>query len=109
MVSDKTFKLVEGTPKEYTKIADSGNPITSHFCGDCGSTLWRDGPSFPGEKVIKIGVVDDIEVLHSVTPAVELFPHERASWQPKMEGTVQMPDMMAETIKKARESVTSRV
>ena len=108
-MSNKTFKLVEGTPKEYTKVADSGNPITSHFCGDCGSTLWRDGPSFPDEKVIKVGVVDDAEVLNAAKPAVELFPQERAAWLPQMEDTPQVPNMMPATMKKVREVIASRV
>ena len=32
-----------GNPKTFTKTADSGQPITSFFCGNCGSTLWREG------------------------------------------------------------------
>lgn len=36
VVPSQQFKLVSGAPKEITKTADSGKPITSCFCGDCG-------------------------------------------------------------------------
>ena len=36
------FKLVSGTPKEISKTADSGKKINSAFCGDCGTTMFRE-------------------------------------------------------------------
>ncbi|KAI2628539.1 Mss4-like protein [Hypoxylon sp. NC1633] len=74
------FKLVSGTPKSISKIASSGKEITSYFCGDCGSTLWRDGASFGENKVIKVGVLDDPNALEEAKPAVELFSPGRISW-----------------------------
>ena len=59
------FSVTAGTPKTIAKKADSGSQITSHFCGDCGSTLWRDGPTFGDGKVIKVGVMDDVNALVS--------------------------------------------
>ena len=57
-----------GTPREFTRIGDSGKPVTFSFCGTCGTTLWwrlaRDegliavavggfaDPSFPPPKVV---------------------------------------------------------
>ncbi|MGA0258613.1 MAG: GFA family protein [bacterium] len=31
---------IEGDPKEYTKIAESGNPRIQAFCGECGTSLY---------------------------------------------------------------------
>lgn len=28
------FKVTRGTPKTYSKVADSGKEITNHFCGE---------------------------------------------------------------------------
>ncbi|KAI1763386.1 Mss4-like protein [Hypoxylon sp. FL1150] len=67
------FKVLSGTPKTLTKKADSGKDITSHFCGDCGSTLYRDGPSFGDNKVIKVGVLDDPKALDEAKPDDELY------------------------------------
>ncbi|OTB00915.1 hypothetical protein M426DRAFT_323907 [Hypoxylon sp. CI-4A] len=71
---------VTGTPKSISKIGDSGNQITSHFCGDCGSTLWRDGPSFGTNKVVKAGVLDDYNALNEAKPLGELFGHHKVEW-----------------------------
>ncbi len=34
------FRLDEGTPKTRERVADSGNVITYHFCGDCGTNIF---------------------------------------------------------------------
>jgi hypothetical protein len=35
-VPSANFKVTKGTPKEISKIADTGKEITSCFCPDCG-------------------------------------------------------------------------
>lgn len=79
-VKEDGFKVTEGSPKSIAKTGDSGNTITSHFCGDCGSTLFRDGKSFEGLKIIKVGVMDDISAFDDAKPGVELFTEHRVSW-----------------------------
>ncbi|KAI1100643.1 Mss4-like protein [Jackrogersella minutella] len=78
------FKVLSGAPKTISKTSDSGNEITSHFCGDCGSTLWRDGVSFGENKVIKVGVLDDLNALDEAKPVGELFAHHRVAWVPEV-------------------------
>ncbi|KAF2689915.1 hypothetical protein K458DRAFT_356297 [Lentithecium fluviatile CBS 122367] len=87
------FKLVSGTPKQHAVKADSGNTITSHFCGDCGSTMWRDGNAFPGMMVFKVGTFDDVNAFDKFKPGAELFAPERVSWVPEMEGAAQKKAM----------------
>lgn len=41
------FQLESGNPKQYSKITDAKNTITSYFCGDCGTTLWRESSGYP--------------------------------------------------------------
>jgi len=65
VVPGEGFSVIKGTPKEYTKKADGGNSITSHFCGECGSTLFRSGQTFGDSKVVKVGVMDDTNALVS--------------------------------------------
>ncbi|KAJ2896242.1 hypothetical protein MKZ38_005736 [Zalerion maritima] len=81
---------VTGTPKTIAKTGDTGNTITSHFCPDCGSTLFRDGSSFPGSKIVKAGVLDDIE---EAKPLAELYVKHRVSWVDPVEGTAQKETM----------------
>jgi hypothetical protein len=48
-----------GKPKEISKIADIGKKITSHFCPDCGATLFRTAESLSSVVIIKAGVLDE--------------------------------------------------
>ncbi|MCJ1477154.1 hypothetical protein MMC13_005825, partial [Lambiella insularis] len=93
IVSEDGFKVTEGKLKSISKTADGGNTITSHFCGDCGSTLFRDGPTFPGMKVVKAGVLDDVDALEHAKPGAELFTTTRVSWVPEIAGAAQKPGM----------------
>ncbi|KAL8833995.1 MAG: hypothetical protein Q9170_003969 [Blastenia crenularia] len=42
LIPNDACTLVSGTPKQYTKGTNKGNQITSFFCGDCGTTIWRE-------------------------------------------------------------------
>jgi hypothetical protein len=88
VVSGQDFKVTGGSPKVYTKTADSGKKISSYFCGDCGSTLYRDGENFPGMKIVKVGVLGG-ETLEESRPNVELFAPTRPGWISKLEGAEQ--------------------
>lgn len=87
------FKVLKGTAKQHTVTADSGNKITSHFCGDCGSTMWRDGATFNGLKVLKVGTLDDTEALANAKPGAELFAPARVSWVTAVENAKQAERM----------------
>ncbi|MCJ1245352.1 hypothetical protein MMC30_002556 [Trapelia coarctata] len=87
------FSVTSGTPKTISKTADGGNPITSHFCGDCGSTLFRTGDSFPGLTIIKVGVMDDVDAFEGARPGVELFSGGRVGWVKGVEGAEQKVGM----------------
>jgi hypothetical protein len=71
-------------------VADTGKNITSHFCGDCGTTLFRTGESFPNAVVIKAGILDDPNMN---VPKGELFAGGRVKWTPALEGAAQLPGM----------------
>jgi hypothetical protein len=34
------LKFIKGSPKEYIKTAQSGNPRAQGFCGNCGSAIY---------------------------------------------------------------------
>lgn len=89
------LSVTKGKPKEISVKADSGNQITSYFCGDCGSTLWRQGATFGDNRVIKVGIMDDTNALEQAQPAVELYVPDRVSWVSAVGGAGQkkgMPD-----------------
>jgi hypothetical protein len=82
-----------GTPKLFSKKADSGKEITSYFCPDCGTTVFRTGESFPQAVVIKAGVLDSKEWLSDNIPQAELYCGDRVKWIPAIEGAGQLPNM----------------
>ncbi|TVY90662.1 hypothetical protein LAWI1_G001416 [Lachnellula willkommii] len=93
VVPENNFKIVSGTPKTISKVADTGKNITSHFCGDCGTTLYRTGESFPNAVIIKAGILDDPEWPNKNIPKGELFASERVKWTSPIDGAAQMSTM----------------
>ncbi|CZT22214.1 related to DUF636 domain protein [Ramularia collo-cygni] len=87
------FSVTKGKPKTITKKADSGKSITSYFCGDCGSTLWRDGETFGDAKIVKAGILDDAKVLGEAKPVLELYAADRIPWVSAIEGAEQKTSM----------------
>ena len=92
IVSDKGWKT-EGNFKSISKIARSGNTITTYFCPECGSSMYRAGTGFPGQKVLQAGVIDNRDPINGLNMEVELFVPNRLSWVPKLVGTEDFHDM----------------
>lgn len=93
LVPEDGFKIVKGAPKTISKVADSGKTITGYFCPGCGTTLFRDGESFPGMKVIKAGILDGPSGLQEESPTAELFVTRRADWVLPIKGAGQKEAM----------------
>ncbi|KAI9053850.1 hypothetical protein LZ554_002797 [Drepanopeziza brunnea f. sp. 'monogermtubi'] len=91
MIGEDKFK-VQGTTKEYSKIADSGNKITSYFCPDCGTTVYRAGASFPNAVIIKVGILDG-DWVEKNPPKGELYAAKRLKWVAAVEGAAQVNAM----------------
>jgi len=89
----KGFTITQGQAKAYASKGSSGNTITSYFCPDCGSTMWRDGGAFPGLIVLKLGTLDDTNTLAELKPVNELYVPRRVPWVPAIEGAQQKDAM----------------
>ena len=61
---------IKGTPKLFEHTSDSGNTLTKHFCGNCGSTLFTSNSGREGMLGIMAGVVSNIE---DVKPQINVF------------------------------------
>ncbi|MCJ1383143.1 hypothetical protein MMC17_006256 [Xylographa soralifera] len=87
-------KVIHGTPKTYALNAESGATMTSYFCGDCGSTLYRKSSGIPGVTIIKVGCIDDLNALEEFKPDTELYVKHRVAWLPEIPGAAQLQGMM---------------
>lgn len=50
---------IAGKASEYTRVADSGNPVTFRFCPTCGSTVWWEAAFRPGLIAVAVGAFAD--------------------------------------------------
>jgi hypothetical protein len=58
-VPKSAFKLTQGTPRRFSKTADSGRLLHRFFCGDCGSPLWSERATTPEMMTLRAGSLDD--------------------------------------------------
>jgi hypothetical protein len=71
------FRLTQGEPRGYTKVGHSGQPLTRHFCGDCGAPLYTTSPRHPDALYVKAGALDDPSL---VRPAYQIWTASRVPW-----------------------------
>lgn len=93
IIPNAGFNITSGTPKTWSKKADSGAEITTSFCGDCGTNMWRTTPTFGENRVLKVGILDGLDALNDAKPEVELYAPERVSWLPAQAGAAQFKGM----------------
>jgi hypothetical protein len=89
LMSDENLKVVKGELKVWGKIVNSGNMMSNHVCGECGSLLYRTSTGYPGKIAIKTGAIDDEDVPFSYVPDVEIFTRSRAPWVAPIDGALQ--------------------
>ena len=53
------YTLEQGEPRTYQRTAESGNVVSTWFCGDCGTTILSFAESRPTLRVIMGGSLDD--------------------------------------------------
>jgi hypothetical protein len=67
-------------------------------CADVaiGTTLFRFGDSFGGPdgmRIIKAGILDDVNIINNTKPGAELFAPERIKWVPALDNAGQIDAM----------------
>ncbi len=61
------FQLTQGTPKFWTRLADSGRKVKCAFCPTCGSRVWHEHDPATEIITIKGGSLDEpLYVSHAV-------------------------------------------
>jgi hypothetical protein len=71
------LRIVAGSVKTYTKIADSGNPITREFCSECGSPLFTRASTKPQYIWVKAGSLDNPNL---VKPVDQIWTDSAVPW-----------------------------
>jgi len=68
---------IEGRSTEYVRTAESGNPITFHFCPVCGSTVYYLLDQIPEAIAVPIGAFADPAF---PAPKVSVYEERRHPW-----------------------------
>ena len=68
---------IEGTPKTFTSLGGSGNPILRHFCPECGSSIAEESAMRPDSIVLNVGTFDGPSV---AKPGREIFRADALPW-----------------------------
>lgn len=68
----------KGTPKEYIKIAESGNERAQGFCQNCGTAIYATSVG-EGDRVygIRVGCVDQKAEL---SPKIQIWCQSKVTW-----------------------------
>ncbi|MCL1044378.1 GFA family protein [Shewanella sp. 1_MG-2023] len=78
------MNFIKGTPKEYIKIAESGNQRAQGFCQQCGSAMYA---TSVGDKSrvygIRLGVVDQ---RNELTPVMQIWHRSAQPWLNTLHG-----------------------
>jgi hypothetical protein len=77
VVSPRTFRMLGGELKKWTKTADSGNRIDCWFCPVCGNRIYHENQDMPGVLRLKLGTLDDTSV---IDPGVHVWVSKKQNW-----------------------------
>lgn len=68
---------IEGSSKQWTRIADSGQKTIYDFCPECGSTVHYSGGNYPDVIAVPLGAFDDPYVSG---PDYSVWEERRHDW-----------------------------
>jgi hypothetical protein len=68
---------VAGKSSKWARTAESGNTLTYHFCPVCGSTVYWDNTSRPGQLMVAIGNFADPSF---PAPTLAVWEQTRHPW-----------------------------
>jgi hypothetical protein len=68
---------ITGQSREWTRIADSGQPVEHHFCPECGSTVWYRSRPLSDAIAVPIGAFADPTF---PAPRFSVYEERRHAW-----------------------------
>lgn len=80
---------IEGSPKHYDFIQETGDKFTTSFCGECATLIGKetDAESFKPFLILEAGTLD--EGFEQTKPDSEIFVKHRTPWLEEIKGLAQ--------------------
>lgn len=76
--AEADFRLLQGAPKEYVKIGDSGARRAQGFCPSCGSQIYAASAETPRDVyMLRVGVIDQRQ---SLSPKRQTWRSSALKW-----------------------------
>lgn len=69
--------VLTGQASSYTRIAESGNTVTQHFCPMCGSTVTYNLSALPGFTAVPLGAFAGTP---TPPPSVSIYEARALDW-----------------------------
>ena len=76
-VPAESVRITRGQPNSRERLADSGNRLTSWFCGECGSALFAQNSARPRLRTIFTGT---LERPHEVAVDAHIWLKRKLPW-----------------------------
>ncbi len=83
----ETFVL-QGQPKTYIKVAESGRRRAQVFCSECGTPLFASEPENATSVILRVGCIKQRAQL---TPVVQIWQRSAMAWLPGLQGILPHP------------------
>jgi len=72
------FHLLQGAPKEYVKVGDSGARRAQGFCAQCGSQIYATAAEEPREAyMLRVGTLEE---RHELAPKRQSWRRSALKW-----------------------------
>lgn len=68
---------IDGEPRDYSSVADSGTRMHRRFCPECGTHLFSEAESRPHLVIVRNGVLDDRALLK---PGATIWTDSAPEW-----------------------------
>lgn len=82
VVPAAAVQVLQGRPRVFAQVVDSGNTLQRHFCADCGSPLWSLRAHQPERLVLKMGALDPVPGEAAPPVAANIWLRSARPWQP---------------------------
>lgn len=82
-VPKAAFHLLQGKTATYDYTGDSGQPVTRHFCPNCGAPLFTDVTVMPDLKFVRAASLDEPA---RIVPSMHVYCDSAQRWGESQDG-----------------------
>ena len=82
-VPKAAFHLLQGKTSSYAYTGDSGQPVSRHFCPNCGAPLFTEVSVMPDLQFVRATSLDDPAL---IAPSMHIYCDSAQAWDQAHDG-----------------------